>query len=114
MKPILAIIALSATVWSAAAATLELVPGYQVCSVYYRDCQAAKAEEFAGRLFFAPAGTETFTEALPLIYDPGQKVARGSLLLLREDTPYRLKLEISDAGKKETVTREFRTRTTIL
>ena len=112
MKPILAIIALSATVRSAAAATLELVPGYQVCSVYYRDCQAAKAEEFAGRLFFAPAGTETFTEALPLIYDPGQKVARGSLLLLREDTPYRLKLEISDAGKKETVTREFRTRTT--
>lgn len=38
MKPILAIIALSATVRSAAAATLELVPGYQVCSVYYRDC----------------------------------------------------------------------------
>ena len=112
MKPILAIIALAITVWSAAAATLELVPGYQVCSVYYRDCQAAKAEEFSGRLFFAPAGTETFTEALPLIYDPVRKVARGSLLLLREDTPYRLKLEISDAGKKETVTREFRTRTT--
>ncbi|WP_157836968.1 right-handed parallel beta-helix repeat-containing protein [Geminisphaera colitermitum] len=101
---------------------LELVPGYEACSIYLHGCKAPATNQFRGEVFFrimepvtqginslpsSPPGE--WRRAFDLVYMPGEKSARGSLLRLPENAACQLRLNIDDNGKKQTIEREFRT-----
>ncbi len=90
---------------------LELVPGFEVCSIYLNNCTATDEERFSAQLSFRRAGDSHWTPALDLVYSPEERAARGSLLKLAEASDYELRLTVSDNGGSETLERKFRTRT---
>ncbi len=90
-------------------AELEIVPGYEVCSIYLNSPAASSEEQFRGAVFFREKGKTQWLPALDLVFVPTEKAARGSIVKLREGTEYEGKLEISDAGT--TKIRHFRFRT---
>ena len=89
---------------------VELVPGFEVCSIYLNNCIAADEEHFSAKLHFRRAGEAVWQPALDLVYLPEEHVARGSLLKLTEASDYELRLTVNDNGKRETIERKFRTR----
>ena len=88
---------------------VKLVPGYEACSIELNHRHASDLDGFRCEVSFRPEGTQRWIPALPLAYQPPEKSARGSLLNLKEDTPYQLRLTVDDAGKKEVIERNFRT-----
>ena len=90
-------------------AELEIVPGYEVCSIYLNSLSSSSGEQFRGSVFFREKGAAQWLPALDLVFVPTEKTARGSIVKLREGTEYEGKLEISDAGT--TKIRHFRFRT---
>ena len=89
---------------------LEVVPGYENCSVYLNSCGAASAAEFEGKVFYRKLGTSAWLPALDLVYVPQEDAARSSLLRLRENCAYELKLEVNSNGKKEILKTSFTTK----
>ncbi len=89
--------------------SLKLVPGYEACSIELNHRRASDLDSFRCEVSFRPEGTQMWIPALPPAYQPLEKSARGSLLNLKEDTPYQLRLTVDDAGKKEVIERNFRT-----
>ena len=90
---------------------VELVPGFEVCSIYLNNCTATAEERFSANLSFRRAGDSRWTPALDLVYSPEDRAARGSLLKLAEASDYELRLTVNDNGRQETIERKFRTRT---
>ncbi len=89
----------------------ELVPGYEVCSIYRNGLNASEEKQFQGRVFYREKGSAEWLPALDLVFVPTEKAARGSIVRLKENTAYELKLELVDAGKAETLILPFRTKT---
>ena len=87
----------------------KVTPGYEACSIELNHRRAAAYEEFQSEVSYRPAGTETWITALPLAYQPQERSARGSLLNLKENTSYELRIAVKDAGKTEEINRSFRT-----
>ncbi|MBR2631822.1 MAG: hypothetical protein IKD29_00130, partial [Lentisphaeria bacterium] len=84
---------------SVQADTLKLVPGFQVCSIEY-------AGGTSGKVKYRKIGESAWKNSPDLIYVESEKVLRGSLLKLEENTSYELEIKIN--GKKHS--RSFRTR----
>ncbi len=89
---------------------LELVPGYENCSVYLNRCGADSSGNFEGKVFYREAGSSLWLSALDLVYVPQEKAARSSVVRLRENCAYELKLELNDNGRKETLQSAFTTK----
>ena len=81
------------------AVSLKLIPGFQVCSIEY-------SGGVFGKVRYRKAGESAWKNSPDLIYVESEKVLRGSLLKLEENTSYELEVKIN--GKK--LYRSFRTR----
>ncbi len=88
---------------------IKLIPGYEVCSIELPFREASTYDEFKSELSFCEAGSSQWHQALPLAYDPKEKCARGSLLNLKENTSYQIRLSIEDKSDKEEFETTFRT-----
>ena len=84
---------------SVLADNLNLIPGFQVCSI---ECAGGTS----GKVRYRKSGETSWKNAHDLVYVESEKILRGSLLKLDEDTSY--ELEVSAGGKK--YLRSFRTR----
>ena len=62
---------------------LELVPGYENCSVYLNRCGADSSGNFEGKVFYREAGSSLWLSALDLVFVPLDKAARSSVVRLR-------------------------------
>jgi len=96
-----------------AAPELELVPGYQVCSLYLTGCTAEEDSAFTSVLQYRKAGEanwRTMPPELSPVYVAREKMLRGSLFDLEEDTLYEMRLEYLDKQEKGTLSGKFRTR----
>lgn len=91
-------------------AELEIVPGYEVCSIYLNFLSSVSEEQFRAAVSFREKGRTEWLPALDLVFVPTEKAARGSIVRLREGTEYEGKLDISDAGKTKTRIFRFRTK----
>ncbi|MDO4574962.1 MAG: right-handed parallel beta-helix repeat-containing protein [Planctomycetia bacterium] len=90
---------------------LEVVPGFATASVYRHHCVAEKDGEMRCSLEYREAnGSGDWHTALEPVYFPENRTLRGSLLRLNEATEYELRLTVSDAGKTETRTARFQTK----
>ena len=78
---------------------LNLVPGFQVCSI---ECVGGTS----GKVRYRKSGDKAWKNAHDLVYVESEKVLRGSLLKLDEDTLYELEVSVGD--KK--YLRSFKTR----
>ncbi len=90
---------------------LQTVPGYETCSIYLTSCQAEKAEDFQCEIFYREKGNSDWLPALAPVYDLKEKMARSSIVNLKENTAYEVKLKINDTGKLEEFEAIFQTRT---
>ena len=81
------------------AENLCLVPGFQVCSIEHKGGQS-------GKVRFRKAGEKVWQNTHDLVYVDSEKVLRGSLLKLDEDTSYELEVSVAD----KTYQRSFKTR----
>ncbi len=88
---------------------LRLTPGYEACSIELNNRRATDLASFRSEISFRQAGSDRWLPALPLAYDPDEKGARGSLLNLKENTAYEVRISLDDAGTKETKELKFRT-----
>jgi hypothetical protein len=93
---------------------LEIIPGYQVCGVYLNSCQAEDYPQISGTLQVRRHGTTAWLPALAPAYVRHEKSLRGSLLQLKENTAYEVKLSVTDCGKTEEFIREFRTKNSVV
>ena len=94
-------------------AELEIVPGYASASLHLPGVNVEKEEAFSSALSFREKGGK-FQEALPLICNAAEKVARGVIVNLKENTVYELKLDCSFNGKKQSFQKEFRTKNSVV
>ena len=109
---IITLLLLTGTLFCAAGGKLELVPGYEVCSIYLPGCEAETEAELQAVLKYRREGeTQWKTAADALVYLPKEKELRGSLLELSEGTGYRIQLECLIGGQKKSFPGKFRTRT---
>ncbi len=81
---------------------LTLIPTFENCSFELPDGEGREC-----KVEYRSAGSDQWRKALPPIWFPDERCWRGSLLELREDTEYEIRLRIS--GKK-TVSGRFKTR----
>ncbi|MDD3585834.1 MAG: right-handed parallel beta-helix repeat-containing protein [Thermoguttaceae bacterium] len=88
---------------------IELVPGYQVCSVSLLNCLGRSQRNFSSSLLYREQGEEQWQSAYPPVYEPAQRAARGTIVHLKEETTYDIKLEYTDSGRSGHVTRSFTT-----
>ncbi len=89
---------------------LEIVPGYENCSLYLNSCHSAAGEEFEGKVFYRMRGSHDWLPALDLVYIPQEKAARSSIVRLRENTEYELNVRLNDQGRKENLQAAFTTK----
>lgn len=109
---IITLLLLTGTLFCAAGGKLELVPGYEVCSIYLPGCEAETEAELQAVLKYRREGeTQWKTAADALVYLPKEKELRGSILELAEGTGYQIQLEYRDRDGKKTLSGQFRTRT---
>lgn len=92
---------------------LELVPTFENCSLYFYPEKAEKPEisgADALKAEFREAGSSEWQAAYPPSFDPGEISWRGSLVNLKPDREYevRLQLQLRD-GSSRSVTGRFRT-----
>ena len=102
----------SGALFCAAEPKLELVPGYEVCSIYLSGCEAETEAELQPVLKYRRESDSRW-KSVPdaLVYLPQEKELRGSLLELSEGTGYRIQLECLIGGQKKSFPGKFRTRT---
>lgn len=93
---------------------LELVPGFESCSIYLNNLKAVRPQVAGGQVFYRRQGADIWQKALDLVWVPDELAARSSLLKLTENTGYELKIELVDNGKTETLMGKFRTLSSIL
>ena len=93
---------------------LELVPGFESCSIYINNLQAVRPQSAGGNVFYRRHGADVWQNALALVWVPDERAARSSLLKLSENTDYELKIELIDNGKAETLLGKFRTLSSIV
>ncbi len=93
---------------------LELVPGFESCSIYLNNLKAVRPQVAEGKVFYRRQGADNWQKALDLVWVPDERAARSSLLKLTENTPYELKIELADNGKTETLNVKFRTLSSIV
>ncbi len=91
------------------ALTLKLTPGYEACSIEIDQCKATEIDAFQSEVSFRIEGASEWLPALPLAYDAKFKVARGSLMNLKENTSYQLRVAVTDSSKKEVLEQSFKT-----
>ena len=94
-------------------AELEIVPGYASASLHLPGVNVDKEEDFSSVLSFREKGGK-FLDALPLICNAAEKVARGVIVNLKENTDYEVKLECSFNGKKKSISKRFRTKSSVV
>ena len=112
---IITLLLLTGTLFCAAGGKLELVPGYEVCSIYLPGCEAETEAELQAVLKYRREGeTQWKTAADALVYLPKEKELRGSILELAEGTGYQIQLEYRDRDGKKTLSGQFRTRLVFL
>ncbi len=92
-----------------AANRLEIVPGYQVCSIYINNCESASEDCFRAETELCPQGKTEFIRGLAPIYIPEDRQARGTLAGLQENTLYTLRIRLNDNGKRSLLETQFRT-----
>ncbi len=86
---------------------LELVPTFENCSVYYYP-ETGDKTKIRGKddltMKYRPAGSQTWLEAFPPSFDPGETSWRGSIVFLKENSEYEVRLELllSDGNAKIT------------
>jgi hypothetical protein len=90
---------------------LEIVPGYQMCSIYLNHCQAEDDATINGQIQYREKNTPTWRPALPPAYVRHEKSWRVSLLNLRENTEYEVRVTVDDDGRRVEIIRGFRTKT---
>ena len=89
---------------------LEIVPGYEVCSVYYfMEDTGEKSVPPDGELLVRRAGESVWTRVLDPVFVPAEHSLRGSIFPLLENEAYELRLTVSQGGKTRTLERSFRT-----
>ncbi len=89
---------------------VEIIPGYQVCSIYLNGCKAEDYTNISGQIYYRAKGAKAWQPALAPAYIRHEKSLRGSLLNLRENTDYEVKLTVEDGGGKEKIIRSFQTK----
>jgi hypothetical protein len=77
------------------------VPTFECLGLYYNRAMAREA----CRVQYRSAGSTAWREGYPLVYDQRERQYRGSLVGLKPDTPYDVRLEVDGQGV------EFRSRT---
>lgn len=99
--------------------TVEVVPGFEVASVYLHHCVAKTDAEIQAELEYRKSVKERKNQWLPAIAPPyiaEERCLRGSLMKLEEGTAYEYRLTVTDAGndgkngKKKVYTGKFRTK----
>ena len=92
---------------------LELVPTYENCSLYFYPEKAEKPEitgPDALKAEFRETGDAKWQAAFPPSFDPGEISWRGSLVNLKPDREYEVRLELKlRNGSSRNVTGRFRT-----
>jgi len=87
---------------------LELRPTFENCSVYVNRTQAERGKKIELKLFYRETGKKEWIRTLDPVNMEREHAWRGSILLLRENTPYEVKCEIS-GEVSDTFTGSFRT-----
>ncbi|MDO5566299.1 MAG: right-handed parallel beta-helix repeat-containing protein, partial [Planctomycetia bacterium] len=90
---------------------IEIVPGYQVCSVSLLNCLGRSERNFSAKLHYRKQGETQWLPAYPPVYEPSQRTARGSIVHLQEGTTYDVQLEYTDSGRSGKFVRSFTTQT---
>lgn len=88
----------------------EVSPGYTVCGLFLNQLKAADAAHFTAKVDYREAGQQAWLPALPMDYLYGEHRAGSSLVKLREDTEYDVRVTVDDNGTPETLTARFRTK----
>lgn len=87
----------------------EIVPGYQVASLYLNHLTAEAAEDFGSTVQYRAQGSQQWLEALPMSYIADENRAASSILKLQENTTYELQLSFADKGQPDSVQGRFQT-----
>src|SRR5690349_13181481 len=74
---------------ASAADNARAVPTFESLGLYYDRAPAADG----CRVHYRAAGSADWREGYPLVYDAREKQYRGSLVLLKPDTEYEIRLE---------------------
>ncbi len=88
----------------------DVVPGFEVCSVYYNKCKANDYNQISATLTFRKKGSDAWLPALTPVFIRHEKSLRASLLQLNENTEYELKLVVTDCGDREEIIQPFKTK----
>ncbi len=94
---------------SAGKPRLELVPGFENCSIYLNHCRSEKSSDFTSSVRYRRQGDEQWLTGQELVYHPEQRNGRSSLFKLAEGGVYDVELTVTEAGKTEKLTGKFRT-----
>lgn len=94
---------------------LSVEPGYMVASVYLSNVRADSKEAFHSKLSYREKGSDVWLDAFEPVYAPFRRTAAGSVVNLKENTDYELRLDYSDSGedaqKEGCLSATFTTRT---
>ncbi|MBR0459178.1 MAG: right-handed parallel beta-helix repeat-containing protein, partial [Victivallales bacterium] len=89
---------------------IELVPGYATCSFNINKCEAVEYSQIKGKLQYREQGAKQWRNGIPPVFIKNERALRCNILDLEENKAYELKLEWEDCGKKQEITRQFRTK----
>lgn len=94
---------------------VELVPTFESCGYYFYPDRAEKAAKAPGaaalKVAFRAENAAEWSAAFSPSYDPGEDAWRGSIVNLRENTPYQVRFTLaSSEGAPKVVETSFRTR----
>ena len=89
----------------------EIVPGYQVASLYLNHLLAEKPEEFSSSVQYRVQGSEQWLDALPMVYIWKEQRTAASILKLQENTAYDVRISFTDKGQEGKVAGRFHTLT---
>ena len=85
------LLALSTTFLKSAAKDAWAVPTFESLGLYFNNA----TDEGAGGVRYRAAGSSEWREGHPLVYDAREKQYRGSLVGLRPDTDYEIRIEVN-------------------
>ena len=88
---------------------LLLVPTFENCSYYINRKKNEWDKNCSVKVFYREKGTKAWTPVMDPVNMEREKAWRGSIMLLKEDTPYEFRAVVSGEAKDE-IRSEFRTR----
>ena len=97
---------LAAAAFACRAFEIRTVPGFNTCSYYIKS-----QDENAAKIEFCQKGKKSWKKVFPPIYDNTRKEYRGSIVHLKENTHYFLKVTGKDGKSK---IKNFKTRSSVL